>query len=35
MLVFFAITTTVAFQLGFIMFCFKVKQIQGSGHFAV
>jgi hypothetical protein len=35
MLVFFAITTTVIFQLGFILFCFKVKQIKASSHFAV
>jgi hypothetical protein len=32
MFVFFAITTTVIFQVGLILFCFKVKQIQASNQ---
>ncbi len=32
MLVFFAITALVSFQIGLITFCFKVKQIQASGQ---
>ena len=32
MLVLFAITATVCFQLGLILFCFKAKKVQASGQ---
>jgi len=32
MLVLFAITSIVSFQVGLILFCFKVKQVQASGR---
>lgn len=32
MLVLFAITAIVSFQIGLILFCFRVKQVQASGQ---
>jgi len=32
MLVLFAITALVTFQIGFILFCFKAKQVQASAQ---